>query len=101
MRSIMRITWAESVDRNVLLRAQRILADIRIRMTVSEEVDIVEPTRTDLRTLSAVADAVVRLHSRDTDGSCRRCSRCWHRRRWPCSTIRTLSRAVDGAEMSR
>lgn len=100
MRPMMRMTWGESADRNVLLRAQGILAGIRTRIMVSDEAGGVEPARTDLRTLSAATNAVVRLHARDADGSCRGCSRRWRRQRWPCPTVRTLSRAVDGAETS-
>lgn len=96
-----RVTWAEAIDRNVLLRAQHTLADIRTRVVSGEDGEAAVRARAGGRTLSDATDAVVRLHSRDADGSCRGCSRRWHRRRWPCPTLRALSRAVDTAGVTQ
>lgn len=100
------MTWAQAVDRNALLRAERTLAEIRVRLKFATDEELAAHSREDVRRLSGAVDGVIALHARASDGTCRSCSdgrlpRLLHPlrpgRRWPCLTLRVITRAIEVA----
>jgi hypothetical protein len=93
--------WARAVDRNALLRAERALAEIRVRLKLAGDGEVSAHSREDVVRLSRAVDAVIALHAQGTDGSCRSCSDgrllrlVRPGRPWPCATLRVVTRAVE------
>lgn len=102
------MAWAEAIDRNVVLRVERTVAAIRDRIRCATDDEVATHARGDLHRLTGAVDGVLRLHAPTEGGCCRGCSPYRRRRyrrlrrrgpgggrRWPCATLRTVTRAID------
>lgn len=88
-------TWAEAVHRNEMLRAERVLAEIRVRLKFAGDAELAARCRADTRLLVGALDGVLALHRPGSRGRCRICARRPPYRAGPCVTVRTISRCID------
>ena len=89
------------MNRNEMLRAERTLAEIRLRLRFADDAEIAAHSRVDVHLLVGAVDGVLTLHRPAGRGGCRACARrgrsAGRSRGWPCATVRTVSRALDAA----
>ena len=96
-------TWMQAVNRNEMLKAERTLAQIRLRLRFADDAEIAAHSQVDVPLLVGAVDGVLALHRPAGRGGCRGCSRRrrsrdWHRARyrgWPCATVRAVNRALN------
>lgn len=103
-------TWTEAIHRNEILQAERILAEIRVRLKFAEEAELAAQSRVDIGRLVRAVDGVLALHRPASHGGCRICRGgywiCARRRSsvrpwgWPCATVRTVSRTLVAPPLS-
>lgn len=88
-------TWAESMYRNEMLRAERVLADIRVRLKFAGDAELAAWSRVDSWLLVGTVETVLTLHRPGARGRCRVCARRRPYLGGPCVTVRTVSRCLD------